>query len=374
MAKRLGHNVRILEQYPSSMREGLAAGISIGACAQEWFQKHDRCSKPYFVKASRVSVRNSNYEEIHTRSIHFQMASWSTLYYRLRANFDGLKSDFEPEPPQPLPTDGAGFYDVGKKVRYASYRGSCITLEVEDALDGSSSTVHADMVIAADGANSTFRRLLCPEVKRKYAGYLTWRASIPEMALQRETVEAFEDQSILYHVPRNYVVAYLIPGENGSVALGSRHLNFVWYAYCAADSEKFTEIMTDTDGRTYAYTLPPGKMRPEVWEKQKQIVEQIFHPIFHDVLANVDRPFVTAVTDYCVPKASFFDDKLVLVGDALSLFRPHNAQSTAQAAFHCNLLEQVLRGEMTMQEWERLALSHADVTGSASKRIGAAYL
>jgi 2-polyprenyl-6-methoxyphenol hydroxylase-like FAD-dependent oxidoreductase len=47
--------------------------------------------------------------------------------------------------------------------------------------------IEANIVIGADGASSTVRRLLLPEVDRTYAGYVAWRGTVKESLLPEET-------------------------------------------------------------------------------------------------------------------------------------------------------------------------------------------
>ena len=206
MAKRLGHSVRILEQQTSSLRDGQAAGISTGSITQEFLEQYDRCTSPYYVPASHLSVRDASFKQTIMRPTRFRMTSRNTLYYRLRTNFDGLRSEYNPKTPDSEPGDGHAIYEIGKKVTEVSERDGCVAVVVEDVINGGSQTLFGDRVIAADGANSTVRQLLLPNVERKYAGYLTWRASIPESKLKKETVEAFEDKSVVYDAGGNYAV------------------------------------------------------------------------------------------------------------------------------------------------------------------------
>lgn len=69
--------------------------------------------------------------------------------------------------------------------------------------------------------------------------------------------------------------------------------------------------------------------------------------------------------------ASFFGGKLVLVGDALTLFRPHVGLSTNQGTFHALLLKTVLVGEISLAEWETTFLEYANVTLLRSIDFGA---
>ena len=67
----------------------------------------------------------------------------------------------------------------------------------------------------------------------------------------------------------------------------------------------------------------------------------------------ITDPFVTAISDFQAPQASFSANKFLLVGDTLALFRPHIAQSINQAAIDCMLLEKVLKGKIDFSEWEK---------------------
>lgn len=111
--------------------------------------------------------------------------------------------------------------------------------------------------------------------------------------------------------------------------------------------------MNDSDGHRHANMVPIGKMRDEVWARQSTRGKSILAPPFAELLGKTRQPFISAIRDHIAPRASFFGGKLLLVGDAFALFRPHAGLSTNQAALHCLLLEKVLKGEMSVSEWER---------------------
>ena len=163
---------------------------------------------------------------------------------------------------------------------------------------------------------------------------------------------------------------YVVPGENGSVKPGERYINFVWYYNCSDDSKEFAEIMTDVEGHRHRSTLPPGKIRPEVWAKQQAKGRQLLAAPIRELVEIIKVPFVTAVRDFRAPQACFLDGKLLLVGDALSLFRPHIAQSTNQSATDCLLLEKVLKGDMETSQWEKEVIQYAHITRLQSNVFG----
>ena len=143
-----------------------------------------------------------------------------------------------------------------------------------------------------------------------------------------------------------------MPGENGSLTKGERSFNFVWYYNCPESSREFKEIMTDTDGHFHMNTLPIGKMRPETWDRLKAHARQVLNPPFLELVNKTKNPFISTVRDCAAPRAMFYDNRLVLAGEALALYRPHTGISVNQCALNCLQLRKVLLGDMTVQQWE----------------------
>lgn len=54
-------------------------------------------------------------------------------------------------------------------------------------------------MIAADGPSSTIRRLVCPEVERRYAGYVAWRGTVPEENASESLKRTCVDKFIFFH-------------------------------------------------------------------------------------------------------------------------------------------------------------------------------
>ena len=147
-----------------------------------------------------------------------------------------------------------------------------------------------------------------------------------------------------------------MPGDNGVLTKGERSFNYVWYYNCPEGSREFTEYMTDTDGHSHLNTLPVGKMRPDTWEKLKAHAREVLNPPFLELVNKTENPFISAVRDCAAPRAMFYDNRLLLVGEALSLYRPHTGINVNQTTLNCLQLRKVLQGEMTAQQWEESVL------------------
>lgn len=128
------------------------------------------------------------------------------MYYRLRANFDGLKNDYCPEPPTVADAEGDGIYDLGKKATNVSYVDNRVTAEFDDLLNDESGSTHADVVIVADGANSTIRQTLLPRLNHTYSGYIAWRETVPEKDVSENTVKIVEKRFTGYVMKRRYII------------------------------------------------------------------------------------------------------------------------------------------------------------------------
>ncbi|KAI1389498.1 uncharacterized protein F4822DRAFT_398563 [Hypoxylon trugodes] len=158
---------------------------------------------------------------------------------------------------------------------------------------------------------------------------------------------------------RQHCVAYTIPGVNGSVEPGKRFLNFLWYTN--EDEISMENIMIDaTDGRRHRYTVPAGHVKPEVWSARVEDARRLcLPPPWLEVIAKIDQPFIQVISEYYSPRAVFEDGRVLLVGDALSLFRPHTGLSGSQAAFHSMQIVDYINGKLTIEEWEKEVLGYS---------------
>ncbi|MCJ1285815.1 hypothetical protein MMC26_005156 [Xylographa opegraphella] len=356
--KRLGHAVRILERNPTPLLHDQGAGIVAGGDAQAFFRKYDRTHRAIAVPSRLRHYLDRDGKRIHREDTAQQMTSWDLLYHLLRANFDGVASEYCEVPPEEG-GDGSGSYEYGHVVRDVRDGGKGkVEVEFEDA-EGNRSAQSVDLLIGSDGASSTLRQIFLPDVQREYAGYVAWRGTVPEGEVSAAAQEAFVEKFAFYHTDGVQILAYTIPGKNGSLEDGQRLVNYVWYCNYAADSVDYNELMTDADGHGHHTTLPAGKMRREIWERQKGYARRILPPQFAELVEKTRQPFIQAVTDVLAPRNSFLDGKVLLIGDAVAGLRPHTAASTSQAAFDALMLDELMRGEIDHERWQEKTMGYA---------------
>jgi len=356
--KRLGHTVKIFERNPTPLLQNQGAGIVAGEDVQSFLKKYDLTKRQY-----KISCKHSHYLDregnvIHSESTGMKTTSWDLMYYLLRAIYDGTPSKYC-EVPAPVPGEGSVSYDYAYTVTniQESQEGK---IEVQyETKDGASGSSTADLVIGADGPSSTIRKMLLPDVKRQYTGYVAWRGTIPETEASVAAYETFTENTTYYHTQGIQILAYTIPGKHGTLEKGKRLINWVWYCNYPQDSPEFEELMTDRDGRVHQITLPAGKMSLNVWEQQKKYARSKLSPQFAEIVEKTEQPFIQAITDVTSTEVSFFDGKVRLIGDAVAGFRPHTASSTSQAAFDAEKLGELLRGEIDEGGWREEVMRYA---------------
>ncbi|MCJ1353364.1 MAG: hypothetical protein MMC33_003350 [Icmadophila ericetorum] len=356
--KRLGHTVKILERNPTPLLHNQGAGIVAGGEVQEFFDKYDLTKTSVAVASKIRHYLDRSGNEIHREHSVQQMTSWDLLYHVLRANFDGVQSDYC-RVPEPVEGEGLASYDYGHRVKGLKGQPNGVIELTSVNRHGTEEKHSADLAIGADGGSSTMRGLLTSNVEREYAGYVAFRGTVRESEVSQSATEAFVEKFAFYHSQGVQILAYTIPGANGSLEIGKRLINWVWYCNYAEDSTQFSELMTDSDGNRHHLTLPPRKMRAEVWNQQRDVAKKILPPQFAEIVSLTQHPFVQAITDVVSPSNVFHEGKVLLMGDALAGFRPHTAASTNQAALDAMLLGKMMDGEMSVEEWGRMTMEYA---------------
>lgn len=233
------------------------------------------------------------------------MTSWDTIYRQLKDAFPEKN------------------YHYASRLKNFEQNESNVTARFEDGRE-----ISCDLLIGADGANSTLRRQLLPDVLPEYAGYVAWRGLVAESELEPAIARVFQNKFTFYQGRNSHILCYLIPGENGELNEGERRLNWVWY-WNVPETE-LRAALTDKTGVFRDYSVPQGTVPAELIERQGAIANDFLPEAFQHLFDCTKEPFIQPIYDLSVPQMAF--GRVCLIGDAAFVPRPHTAASTAKAA------------------------------------------
>jgi 2-polyprenyl-6-methoxyphenol hydroxylase-like FAD-dependent oxidoreductase len=358
--------VTILERSSTALLHNQGAGVVAGSETQTFFSRYVCPGHEIAVRSKQRLYLNHNGDIVpgSVEEKEQRMTSWDVLYRLLRWKVDGMETEYisgtKMETDIEHTSHGKANYEIGCKVNSLEDLGSAKGVQVHyTTSSGESKIATSDLVIAADGGSSTVRCTLLPEVKRTYAGYVALRGTIPETELSEAASKAFSEKFAFFHTEGIQILAYLIPGDSGTLEPGKRLMNWVFYKNYEENSTELKDLMTDTDGNYHHVTLPVDGMRKEVWEELKRFATRVLPSQFAELVNKTTHPFVQAITDNISPRNDFYDGRVLLVGDALAGFRPHTAASTGQAAFDALTLAEFLDGKIDRKEYGSRVLDYA---------------
>jgi hypothetical protein len=113
---------------------------------------------------------------------------------------------------------------------------------------------------------------------------------VPESSLSPATLSTMADRGILFWGEDFMIPTYLIPGNDASVEIGKRLVNWVWY-HNVPEGE-LDDMMTDKDGFRHKMTVPGGKMQPLLAERQKILAAKAMPPQLAELIEKTEKPFV----------------------------------------------------------------------------------
>jgi 2-polyprenyl-6-methoxyphenol hydroxylase-like FAD-dependent oxidoreductase len=300
----IGADVQIFEGHPGPM-ETRGAGIVVQDDLISLLRQHrapalprTRCRVRRFLRPDGGAGEQ--------QSMPQEFTSWEAIYTTLRATF---------------PEDR---YHMAAQVTDVTQEGPRVIARIEGR-----APIEGELLLAADGANSALRRRLLPEVSSDYAGYVAWRGTVDEATAPPHLVAFFDDAFTFCEARAGgHILVYFIPGDGADTTRGRRRLNWVWYVH--ADDAELARILIDKDGRRHHASLPQGLTPQALIDALCAMAKREVHPMLAELVAATADPFVQTIVDVVVPRTVF--GRIMLVGDAAFVVRPHTAGATAKAA------------------------------------------
>ena len=296
-----GWDVDVLERSPNPL-EGRGTGIVVHPRTVRYLvERAGKRIGDIGLPAHRIQYLDTDGSVADDQPCSYRFASFVELYR-------GLLDAFGPE-----------HYHLSNELAHLRNRTDAVTLSLTDG-----QTLEADLVVCADGIRSTGRRIMLPDARPRYAGYVAWRGTLDAGEISSRSASILLDAFTYRILPRGHLLTYPIPGPRGSVLF-----NWLWYQNIAP-GDRLTDLLTDRDGFTAELTVPPGSVQACHVEQLHSAADAELPAPLVEVVQQTAEPFIQVIVDSEVTQMAF--GRSCLIGDAAFALRPHIGVGTAKAA------------------------------------------
>ncbi|OQW59379.1 MAG: monooxygenase [Proteobacteria bacterium SG_bin9] len=250
------------------------------------------------------------------------LASWDQVWQRLRACSDG-------------------FYRHGSALVSFEQNDSVVTARFADG-----ARENADLLVAADGIQSTVRKQLFPDAQPRYVGYAAWRGLVEETELSPAARDRLFDCFGFCLPPREQMLGYPVDGPP-IASQPTRRYNYVWYRPADPDRE-LPRMLKGADGHQYVGAIPPDKLHPDIVAEMRDAATRLLAPAFAEAVSKTRKPLLQPIVDLETPAMA--SGRVAILGDAAFVARPHVGAGVTKAAGDARALAEVLSAHSSIDD------------------------
>ena len=218
-----------------------------------------------------------------------------------------------------------------------------------------------DALIAADGYRSAIRARTFGS-QPDFAGYVLYRGNYPESRLTRRAAIDMGDEVGRWHTicfPGGHGVIYMIPNFDDRTDRGHRRVNWAIYAP--------TPRGVTFDEPT---SIPVGEVPPDVFSQLQALLQDHFPDDYRAIVTQSPRDEVSVQPVYDDAVSTYAKGRMVLVGDAGTVTRPHTGSGATKALQDALALARLARAHRDLDELIAAYSAERSVAGREVVDVG----
>ncbi|MFJ5112556.1 FAD-dependent monooxygenase [Streptomyces sp. NPDC088551] len=324
---------------------GCATALAASRGGAEKITVFERAGAQLRDRGVGIALHNDRYDELRHAGYVAPEMPWAPLTRRVWSMRDGEADHGRAVGEQPFPFRAYNWGSLWSELRRrvpeeVTYRSGAMVTGVEPDADGVTLRLadghqeHFDVVIGADGYRSAVREAMFPGAGATYAGYIGWRGTSSDVAdLPSDGQDA---HNVVF--PGGHCMIYRIPDGDGG-----HRLNWVLYTRPPRTDGLHPDLLTPT-------SLPPGRLHSELIAHLRALVADNFPPYWalRVLRTPPETTFIQPIYDLEVPR--YTSGRMVLVGDAASVARPHIGGGSVKALQDATALEAAWTAGSSWQE------------------------
>ena len=186
---------------------------------------------------------------------------------------------------------------------------------------------HADLIVGADGLRSTVRGLCDPASQPEYAGYVAWRGRLPARLLAEAGAAELMGRFTISMRDGEQFIGYPVPSADG----GADTVDYNWLWYRPAEEKTVLAAMcTDASGKCHGTSIPPPLLQAGFVDQLRKDASGFWPAALATAVQLTPAPFFQAIFD--MRSRRLAADRIVLIGDAAFVARPHCGMGVTKAA------------------------------------------
>ncbi|KNG52867.1 hypothetical protein TW65_09309, partial [Stemphylium lycopersici] len=302
-------DVIILEQNNAIYSRKHDGGMSLGAWGQKIFEKHipahDLLNRA--IRSDRLLILSPDDDEMaplqkrggvsweRTQFVpkehRVAMTTWAAVYEVLLRNIAIESENIWEKGNEARPR-----LRLGAKVEGAQYEEGVWSITYRSTVTNRLETETADILVAADGAYSTVRRVTSPDMAPNYEKVVAWRGRVPdEVLFQKETEIDTEIKKglLVWYKMRGfqYIILYAVPILGSTSGDDDTVIEWCWYhPYEQGTDPELEAVMT-----TFADQERLMERRAKKWKEYLEASRTNVPKSIWEMLSRCETPWITKV-------------------------------------------------------------------------------